>query len=285
MFASSRFTAILNDIQSVRKDDPFAKFVVFSQYIESLVALEQFLSHEGTAAMAMQTSPFRCVLLTSSSSKGNASERAKKLSQFNEDPEYNLCLLLTGTAAAGLTLTVSYTLYMLEPISNAADEAQAINRVHRIGQTRAVRCIIFYVKGSCEERLLAMRQGSGTLTSQISSVDGIQHEGKAEGKAKGENEGRKGKEKARITTKKNGESEEYMRFYDAEQLKILYGCSEERRALVQSESAATSSNSNSNSNRVIRDISTMARLAQPFHYYSAFGRLHGKSSAGWLTIS
>ena len=43
---SSRFRAILEDIAEVHRDDPFAKFVVFSQYIESLNAIERMFSVE-----------------------------------------------------------------------------------------------------------------------------------------------------------------------------------------------------------------------------------------------
>lgn len=34
----------------------------------------------------------------------------------------------------GLTLTAASTVYMLDPVWSAADEAQALNRAHRIGQ-------------------------------------------------------------------------------------------------------------------------------------------------------
>ncbi|CAN0468794.1 unnamed protein product, partial [Hapterophycus canaliculatus] len=59
--------------------------------------------------------------------------------------------------AAGLTLTAASTVYMLDPVWSAADEAQALNRAHRIGQTHTVRCVVFYMKDSVEERLLALR--------------------------------------------------------------------------------------------------------------------------------
>ncbi|CAN0548603.1 unnamed protein product, partial [Laminaria digitata] len=34
----------------------------------------------------------------------------------------------------GLTLTAASTVYMMDPVWDAADEAQALNRAHRIGQ-------------------------------------------------------------------------------------------------------------------------------------------------------
>ena len=35
---------------------------------------------------------------------------------------------------SGLSLTTASTVYMLDPVWSAADEAQALNRAHRIGQ-------------------------------------------------------------------------------------------------------------------------------------------------------
>lgn len=40
----------------------------------------------------------------------------------------------------GLTLTAASTVYMLDPVWSAADEAQALNRAHRIGQVISQSC-------------------------------------------------------------------------------------------------------------------------------------------------
>ena len=61
-------------------------------------------------------------------------------------------LVSIGAGAAGLTLTAANHVFLLEPCLNAADEAQALNRAHRIGQTRAVRSVIFFTRGTVEER-------------------------------------------------------------------------------------------------------------------------------------
>lgn len=69
-----------------------------------------------------------------------------------------MLLLHAGTAAAGLTLTQADLVVLLEPFLSPGDEAQAANRVHRIGQTRPVRCVTYFVEGTVEERLLAYRR-------------------------------------------------------------------------------------------------------------------------------
>jgi DNA repair protein RAD5 len=42
---------------------------------------------------------------------------------------------------------------MLEPCLNLALEAQAIGRVHRLGQTRDVQVVKFYMDNSIESRM------------------------------------------------------------------------------------------------------------------------------------
>ena len=42
--------------------------------------------------------------------------------------------------------------------------------MHRIGQGHSVRCVIFYAKDSCEERLLALRHLQGQLTETLSAT-------------------------------------------------------------------------------------------------------------------
>lgn len=170
---STRFQYVLDDMKSVQKHNPFAKFVIFSQYKETLIAFQNVMNYINGSMDAMHIEddkPFvykyNCVIIDSSTPPN---VKKQNLETFNDDPACNICLLTTGAAARGLTLTVAQTCYMLEPIQNAPEEAQALNRVHRIGQTESVRCVIFFAKGSCEERLLASRNASGNLTSAIAN--------------------------------------------------------------------------------------------------------------------
>jgi E3 ubiquitin-protein ligase SHPRH len=91
----------------------------------------------------------------------------ESLRRFNDEPDCNVLLLASGPAASGLTLTIANTLYVLEPTDNAAQEAQAVSRVHRIGQTKNTRCVIFYARGTHEERILALRQERGQVRSVV----------------------------------------------------------------------------------------------------------------------
>ena len=48
--------------------------------------------------------------------------------------------------AAGLTLTVARRIILLEPFRKPGEEAQALNRCHRIGQARPVHCTTLYCR-------------------------------------------------------------------------------------------------------------------------------------------
>ena len=64
---------------------------------------------------------------------------SKALARFRNDVSVRALLLLLKNGAQGLTLTEASHVILLEPVLNPAVEAQAINRIHRIGQTRSTR--------------------------------------------------------------------------------------------------------------------------------------------------
>lgn len=94
--------------------------------------------------------------------------RAHRNNPFHQPtPKVKVILVTMGTGAAGLTLTAASTVYLLEPTHSPADEAQALNRAHRIGQSRPVRCLILFCQGTVEERMLAARRREDSFMSQL----------------------------------------------------------------------------------------------------------------------
>lgn len=83
--------------------------------------------------------------------------------------------------AVGLTLTAADHCFILDTPQNSAVEEQAIDRIHRIGQTRPVTVKRFVMKGTVEERILNARRslaadrptaGSQLCDSMLFSGDG-----------------------------------------------------------------------------------------------------------------
>ncbi|KAI0383446.1 SNF2 family N-terminal domain-containing protein [Hypomontagnella monticulosa] len=74
--------------------------------------------------------------------------RRKALQEFNGNPDCIVMLATIGSSAEGLT--VASTVHILEPHWNPMVEAQAIDRVHRIGQMQEVKVIRYIVPNSIE---------------------------------------------------------------------------------------------------------------------------------------
>lgn len=75
------------------------------------------------------------------------------------------------SASVGLTLTCASRLFLMEPCLNLAQEAQAIGRLHRFGQTEEVEVVRFLLKGTVDERVLAMRQKRLETPQQKRTLD------------------------------------------------------------------------------------------------------------------
>jgi SNF2 family DNA or RNA helicase len=105
-------------------------------------------------------------------SAGDASRRGEILETFKGDSRTSICLLTKASAGVGLNLTVANFVVVLEPSMDAHDELQSIARVHRIGQTRKVSVLKFYMTTSFEERILLRRQQRGELSVSINSTTG-----------------------------------------------------------------------------------------------------------------
>ncbi|KAL1884555.1 hypothetical protein Plec18167_002145 [Paecilomyces lecythidis] len=79
--------------------------------------------------------------------------RNKALDTFRDDDRITVLLATIGAGGVGLNLTSASKVYIMEPQYNPAAVAQAVDRVHRLGQTREVTTIQFIMKDSIEEKI------------------------------------------------------------------------------------------------------------------------------------
>jgi len=142
---SPKVQAVLKVLRiALKEEGGKAKAVVVSQHVAAVNHLTDVLNDHGIGAVKIVGAM-------------PESERRQAIQKFNSSTDIKVFVLHAGQAGAGLTLTIARTLILLEPFASPGDEAQAMNRCHRIGQTRSVNCITFYVKGTVEERMLAYR--------------------------------------------------------------------------------------------------------------------------------
>ncbi|KFY23854.1 hypothetical protein V493_05588 [Pseudogymnoascus sp. VKM F-4281 (FW-2241)] len=81
-------------------------------------------------------------------------DRRQQIKDFNEDPEHQLFLLSTRAGGQGINLASADTVVLFDSDWNPQQDLQAIDRAHRIGQTRPVVVFRLATKGTVEEELL-----------------------------------------------------------------------------------------------------------------------------------
>lgn len=99
------------------------------------------------------------------STTGDAREQAVK--DFQTDPDVRVFLGNIKAAGTGLTLTASFRIDMLEWSWSPADNAQALMRVHRIGQTKEVHARFISLAESIDERVSASVARKTAAIAQI----------------------------------------------------------------------------------------------------------------------
>lgn len=74
---------------------------------------------------------------------------------------------LINLTRSRLDLTVANHAFLIEPQWNPMLEEQAMSRVHRLGQTKAVHLVRFIVKNTFEEKIVTSQECKRTLASMI----------------------------------------------------------------------------------------------------------------------
>jgi superfamily II DNA or RNA helicase len=89
---------------------------------------------------------------------GSSNDREAQVKKFQSDPARKIFLISLKAGGYGLNLTAADHVILLDPWWNPAVEAQAIDRAHRIGQQRVVTAYRLAMRGTVEERILALQQ-------------------------------------------------------------------------------------------------------------------------------
>jgi SNF2 family DNA or RNA helicase len=102
---------------------------------------------------------------------GGTVNRPAVISSFKEGsaPVFLISLKAGGF---GLNLTEADYCFLLDPWWNPATEAQAVDRTHRIGQTRNVMVYRLIAAGTIEEKVMALKARKAELFSSVIDSDG-----------------------------------------------------------------------------------------------------------------
>ncbi len=133
------------------------RVLVFSQFVEMLKLVREALDARGTKY---------CYL------DGTSKDRAEQVHLFNATPSIPVFLISLKAGGTGLNLTGADEVVLFDPWWNPAVEDQAVDRAHRIGQTRNVRAIKLVARGTVEEKVFAMqRRKRAVIAATVQTSD------------------------------------------------------------------------------------------------------------------
>jgi superfamily II DNA or RNA helicase len=134
------------------------KVLVFSQFVQMLKLIEAECQTRGIATH----------MLT-----GETKDRQEAVNAFQADPRPAVFLLSLRAAGTGLNLTSASYVVLYDPWWNPAVEAQAIDRSHRIGQTRNVFAYRLIAPGTVEEKIWDLQQRKAQTISDVLGEEGF----------------------------------------------------------------------------------------------------------------
>ncbi|MBR7163911.1 MAG: DEAD/DEAH box helicase [Clostridia bacterium] len=153
---SAKFELCMNLVENTIQSGH--KILLFSQFTSMLSMLE--------SALKARHIPY--YLIEGSTKK---EERLRQVKAFNHDdtPVFLISLKAGGT---GLNLTGADVVIHYDPWWNLSAQNQATDRAHRIGQKNSVSVYKLIVKGTIEEKILALAEKKQSLAEQILPDDG-----------------------------------------------------------------------------------------------------------------
>ena len=89
------------------------------------------------------------------------------MARFQSDTECGVFLISLKAGGLGLNLTAADYVFLLDPWWNPAVEMQAIDRAHRVGQTRRVFAYRLICQNTVEEKISELQQQKRELADAI----------------------------------------------------------------------------------------------------------------------
>jgi superfamily II DNA or RNA helicase len=147
---------LMNELQNNLKDH---KVLVFSQFTSMLNLLAENCREQGIAYYHLDGS--------------TAPEKRQQLVNQFQDPANttNVFLISLKAGNAGLNLTAASYVILFDPWWNTAVQQQAIDRTHRIGQTKNVFAYKMICKDTIEEKIISLQQHKKQLAEELIAED------------------------------------------------------------------------------------------------------------------
>ncbi len=132
------------------------KALVFSQFTSMLAIVKKHLDRRGVVYEYLD---------------GQTRDRRERVNRFQTDEKCGVFLISLKAGGLGLNLTAADYVFLLDPWWNPAVEAQAIDRAHRVGQTRNVFAYRLICRNSVEEKIAELQGQKRSLADAILQSD------------------------------------------------------------------------------------------------------------------
>lgn len=153
---SAKFDHFKELLEDILAEDH--KVLVFSQFVQVLKMLRGHCDEEKFIYSYIDGSV-------------DVNTREKMVKSFQEDEGNRVFLLSLKAGGVALNLTAADYVIIFDPWWNPAVEAQAIDRSHRIGQTKKVMVYRMVVKDSIEEKMLVLQEKKKALVENLIASD------------------------------------------------------------------------------------------------------------------
>ncbi|GMM36473.1 hypothetical protein DASC09_037980 [Saccharomycopsis crataegensis] len=130
------------------------KILIFSQFTKMLDLLQDWLDYKN----------LKCSRLDGSVSQ---EIREVEINNFNNNPEYKVFLLSTRAGGLGINLVSADTVVLFDSDWNPQVDLQAMDRVHRLGQTKPVLVYRFATVNTAEQILLSRADSKRKLEKVV----------------------------------------------------------------------------------------------------------------------
>ncbi len=132
------------------------KVLVFSQFTSFLALVRDRLAKAGIEHEYLD---------------GRTRDRKARVARFQGDPHCRVFAISLKAGGTGLNLTAASYVFMLDPWWNPAVEAQAIDRAHRLGQSRAVTAYRLIAEDTVEDKILELQDKKRALLDGLFAED------------------------------------------------------------------------------------------------------------------
>ncbi|RAP33903.1 hypothetical protein DID80_07775 [Candidatus Marinamargulisbacteria bacterium SCGC AAA071-K20] len=157
-FESAKFELLKEKITELVEENH--KVVVFSQFTGMLDIAQKWLEKE-------------MIYFERIDGSVTGKARMNSVTRFQESTRPGVFIISLKAGGVGINLTKADYVIHLDPWWNPAVEAQATDRVHRMGQKNKVMVYKFIAKGTLEEKIQELQAEKRKLLTQIVDIDSV----------------------------------------------------------------------------------------------------------------